>query len=56
MERKEGITKTIHWLDKGEYLVHADSPSAKHYSVFFKGKPIGDVVGVIRRGDIDVKE
>ena len=33
-----------------QYLISPDSPDAKHYDIFFKGKKLNDVWGLIRIG------
>lgn len=35
-------------LEKEEYLISPEHPNAKDYKIFFKGKEIKDVTGIIR--------
>ena len=47
------IIKKVYELRTDEYLVTVDHPDATYYTVFFKGKEIKDVRGLIRLGGHD---
>jgi len=41
-------TKRHFTLENGEYLLTPRHPDARYYKVFFKGKELKDVMGIIR--------